>query len=377
MNTPVKTFRSLSGDPGSGWIPVVGRGAGRRPKKVPWIEGCEFPVGQLSGVSEGGRSDGGVADDRGFAVGIPGVPGQGKLAGPERGHASHPRDASLWRIDRNHTVDQDVRPLGAAKLGLVEPHAAGRFEPAIEEDDSRCRHHSASCRENQRAVFPDADLSSAHPIVGAFNVDILEVGTPRPQEHGVQPAEEGDVLVDVPVTRSLQRHALRDDVRSPGQIFARIAGILVVGIAVVDDGQVLRGESDRVDIEDVAVVFGALHQAAIVRQYHRAAIVGQAQQGDVVFRDAQACSPRSRARKPINVGLDPDDGRPGFRTRGRGSIRCLQRPEFSGDRIVLRQIAVDQIVIAQPGRIDADDRLDAAFDVVLRPGKTSAYGCYP
>ncbi len=103
-----------------------------------------------------------------------------------------------------------------------------------------------------------------------------------------EPAQERDVLVDVLVARRLEGHALRDDIRSFREILARIAGILVVGIAVIDDGQILRGEPGGVDIDDVAVVLGALHQAAIVRQHHRAAVVGQSQQGDVVLRDAQA-----------------------------------------------------------------------------------------
>src|SRR5262249_11975264 len=47
-----------------------------------------------------------------------------------------------------------------------------------------------------------------------------------------------------------------------------------------------------------------------------------------------------------------------------------QRFEFSGGRIVLGQVAIDEEVVSQVSGIDAtDDRLDATLNVVLRPGR--------
>jgi hypothetical protein len=65
------------------------------------------------------------------------------------------------------------------------------------------------------------------------------------------------------ISSCLQRHRLGDLGIPHLEILGRVARIFVIAIAIVDDGQVLRGESGRVDIQRVPVVAGAFVQEAL------------------------------------------------------------------------------------------------------------------
>ena len=75
------------------------------------------------------------------------------------------------------------------------------------------------------------------------------------------------MIVDVFVAGRLERHGLRDDIGPRFEILSRIAGVLIIHVAVIQKREIDGGKSGGVDHDDISVVTGALLVAAIVGQH--------------------------------------------------------------------------------------------------------------
>ena len=148
------------------------------------------------------------------------------------------------------------------------------------------------------------------------------------------------------IPRRLQRDGLCNHVGSFPQVFAGIAGILVIGVAEIDDRQILHGESDSIHVQDVSVVFGALLESAIVGQHNGAPIVGHTQERNVVLGDPEAWRSWRTGREHVDVWFDSDDRALVFRPRLGGSIGGLKCFEPQIDRIILLQGSIDEDVVS-------------------------------
>src|SRR6185437_1836030 len=181
--------------------------------------------------------------------------------------------------------------------------------------------------------------------------------------------QERDVLIDMLVAGGLEGDGLGDDVGAFGEVFAGVAGVFVIGIAEVDDGQIAGGEAGGVDVEDIAVVVSALLEAAVVGEDDGAAVVGESEEGDVVFGDTEAGGAGFGGGEEIDVGLDADDGGLGFGAGLGGGVGGLEGFEAEVGGVVAIEIAVDEEVVGEFGGIDGgDDGFGRAADVVLGEG---------
>jgi hypothetical protein len=90
------------------------------------------------------------------------------------------------------------------------------------------------------------------------------------------------------ISGCLQCDRLRDHIGSLLEVLAGVARVFVIGVAEIDDRQILNSETGGIDVEDVSIVLRALHKPAIVREHHGAAIVGEAQERNVVLGDSPA-----------------------------------------------------------------------------------------
>jgi hypothetical protein len=273
------------------------------------------------------------------------VVSQRKHTRPRLRLTPNPGDRRFGRGRRQNTVDQRNRHPCAAVFRLVKLHPPRRLKPAVVKHHICRRHHSAAVRICEGAILPHADLSATHPVVGPFNIDVFKVRSSSLEKHRIEPAQKRNILVHMLVSGSLKSHRLCNDIRSLLEILARVARVLVICIAVIEDRQIFYCKARGINKQNISIVLCALHEPAIVREHHGPAIVSEAQERDVVFRNVHAGCSRRAARELIYVRLDSDDGRLCLSSCRRRSICGLQSPELSITRVVLRQVPVDQQVI--------------------------------
>jgi len=135
------------------------------------------------------------------------------------------------------------------------------------------------------------------------------------------------------------------------KILGWVTGVFVIVIAVVDDGEVFQREAGGVDVEDVAIVIGALLEATVVSEDDGAAVIRQAKEGDVIFGNAQAGSAGTTGQK-VDVRLDADDSRMVGSARGGSGVSGLEGFELFAGRIILREVAIDEVIVGQGGDIN-------------------------
>ena len=125
----------------------------------------------------------------------------------------------------------------------------------------------------------------------------------------------------------LKSNRLCDHIRSFREVLAGITRVLVIGIAEINNRQILCGKSDGIHIQNVSIVLRALHESAIVRQHHGTAIICESQECNVILSNLKAGCSRLIGWEQIHVRFDSNDRSLFFRPRRRRSIGGLQSLE--------------------------------------------------